>query len=201
MDCRDQFIKRQIGPSSGLRLFSGRSPRIAVMAGEQKSQSGSSDALGEFFGLLEIAEGFIAASRISARSMRIHKDSGSDVVELIRLENLEDVLLRSVGVVEMPALVLLLLAMTDRFGKGYAVSATRVHEVLGRLRDEYERCYYSGIVCERNGVESRSKTYLANFVDQNTTVGNLDIYQVMHAAGQIETLLGIGAKTNFKNAG
>jgi len=49
------------------------------------------------------------------------------------------------------ALVLLLLAMTDRFGKGYAVSATRVHEVLGRLHDEYERCYYSGIVCERNG--------------------------------------------------
>ena len=43
--------------------------------------------------------------------------------------------------------------------------------------------------------------FLANFVDQNTTVGNLDIYQVMHAAGQIETLLGIGVKTNFKNAG
>ncbi|MSU24490.1 MAG: hypothetical protein EXS32_11790 [Opitutus sp.] len=49
------------------------------------------------------------------------------------------------------ALVTLLLAMTDRFGKGYAVSATRLHEVVGRLRDDYERCYYAGIVCERNG--------------------------------------------------
>jgi hypothetical protein len=57
------------------------------------------------------------------------------------------------------------------------------------------------IVCERNGVESRSKTYLPNFVEQNTPVGNLDIYQVMHVAGQIEMLLGIGAKTNFKIAG
>ena len=49
------------------------------------------------------------------------------------------------------AIVLLLLAMTDRFGKGYAVSTTRVQEVLGRLRDDYERCYYAGIVRERNG--------------------------------------------------
>jgi hypothetical protein len=49
------------------------------------------------------------------------------------------------------ALVVMLLAMTDRFGKGYAVSATHVHEILVRLIDEYERHYYSGIVCERKG--------------------------------------------------
>lgn len=49
------------------------------------------------------------------------------------------------------ALVVLLLAMTDRFGKGYAVSTERMQEVLGRLRDDYERCYYTGIVRERNG--------------------------------------------------
>jgi hypothetical protein len=72
---------------------------------------------------------------------------------------------------------------------------------LPHRQEELEAESVAFIVCERNGVESRSKTYLANFVDQNTTVGNLDIYQVMHAAGQIETLLGIGAKTNFKIAG
>lgn len=49
------------------------------------------------------------------------------------------------------ALVVLLLAMTDRFGKGYAVGAARVQEVLGRLTDDYERCYYAGIVRERRG--------------------------------------------------
>jgi IrrE N-terminal-like domain len=69
---------------------------------------------------------------------------------------------------------------------------------LAHRQEEFEAESVAFIVCERNGVESRSKTYLANFVNQNTTVGNLDIYQVMHAAGQIETLLGIGAKTNFK---
>jgi hypothetical protein len=68
---------------------------------------------------------------------------------------------------------------------------------LAHRQEELEAESVAFIVCERNGVESRSRTYLANFVDQNTTVGNLDIYQVMHAAGQIETLLGIGAKARF----
>ena len=47
------------------------------------------------------------------------------------------------------ALVLLLLALTDRFGKGYAVGVTQAQEVLSRLRSEYERTYYAGIIYER----------------------------------------------------
>ena len=47
------------------------------------------------------------------------------------------------------ALVILLLAMTDRFGKSYAVGVTQAQEILPRLRGEYERCYYAGIICER----------------------------------------------------
>jgi hypothetical protein len=47
------------------------------------------------------------------------------------------------------ALVTLLLAMTDRFAKGYAIGDTQIREVLARISDEYERTYYSGIVCER----------------------------------------------------
>ena len=47
------------------------------------------------------------------------------------------------------ALVILLLALTDRFGKGYAVGVTQAQEVLPRLRDPYERFYYAGIICER----------------------------------------------------
>ena len=49
------------------------------------------------------------------------------------------------------ALVMLLLAITDRLGKGYGVGVTEAQEVLVRLRDEYERAYYTGIVCERRG--------------------------------------------------
>jgi len=47
------------------------------------------------------------------------------------------------------ALVILLLALTDRFGKGYAVSDAQVHEVLDRLQNVYERAYYAGIIFER----------------------------------------------------
>jgi tetratricopeptide (TPR) repeat protein len=49
------------------------------------------------------------------------------------------------------ALVMLLLAITDRLGKGYSVGVTEAQDVLVRLRDEYERAYYTGIVCERRG--------------------------------------------------
>jgi hypothetical protein len=47
------------------------------------------------------------------------------------------------------ALVMLLLALTDRFTKGYAIGATQAKEVLPRLTDEYQRAYYAGIICER----------------------------------------------------
>jgi tetratricopeptide (TPR) repeat protein len=47
------------------------------------------------------------------------------------------------------ALVLLLLALTDRFSNGYAVAVMQAQEVRSRLRGEYERAYYAGIICER----------------------------------------------------
>ncbi len=47
------------------------------------------------------------------------------------------------------ALIMLLLAVTDRFGKGYGVSDTQAKELLARLKGEYERAYYAGIVAER----------------------------------------------------
>jgi hypothetical protein len=54
------------------------------------------------------------------------------------------------------ALITLLLAVTDRFGKGYGVSDTQAKELLSRLKGEYDRAYYSGILAER-----RAKAKLA----------------------------------------
>jgi hypothetical protein len=45
------------------------------------------------------------------------------------------------------ALVVLILALTDQFDQGLDASAPR--ELLPRLRGEYERAYYAGIICER----------------------------------------------------
>src|SRR5438067_2249297 len=53
------------------------------------------------------------------------------------------------------ALITLLLAVTDRFGKGYGVSDTQAKELLSRVKGDYERAYYTGILAER-GAKRRS---------------------------------------------
>jgi hypothetical protein len=54
------------------------------------------------------------------------------------------------------AQITLLLALTDRFGKGYGVSDTQAQQILGQMKGEYERAYYRGILAER-----RAKAQLA----------------------------------------
>ncbi|MEY2479524.1 MAG: hypothetical protein QOI04_451 [Verrucomicrobiota bacterium] len=54
------------------------------------------------------------------------------------------------------AIITLLLAVTDRFTKGYSVSNTQAKELLSRIKGDYEPAYYSGIVAER-----RAKAHLA----------------------------------------
>ncbi len=43
----------------------------------------------------------------------------------------------------------IILAMSDRFGKDYAVGDANINDYLAQLTDEYERAYYTGIVYER----------------------------------------------------
>jgi hypothetical protein len=45
------------------------------------------------------------------------------------------------------ALVMLLLSLTDQFGKG--VTAPQAREVLARIKGGYEHAYYAGIISER----------------------------------------------------
>ena len=47
------------------------------------------------------------------------------------------------------ALIDIVLAMADRFGKDYAVGDNHVNEYLPRIKDEYAKAYYAGIVYER----------------------------------------------------
>lgn len=54
------------------------------------------------------------------------------------------------------ALITLLLAVTDRFSKGYGVSDTQSNQLLARVKGDYERAYYTGILAER-----RAKARLA----------------------------------------
>lgn len=52
----------------------------------------------------------------------------------------------------------IVLAMSDRFGKDYAIGDSRVTEYLMRIHGEYERTYYSGIMYERRAKATLAKS-------------------------------------------
>jgi hypothetical protein len=69
---------------------------------------------------------------------------------------------------------------------------------LDHSQRELEAESLSYMVCARNGVLSRSERYLSTHVKNDTTVDHIDLYQVMRAAGQVETLLGLTAHTKYE---
>jgi len=66
---------------------------------------------------------------------------------------------------DQEALIVLILAMCDQFGKGYRVAQDSVLDFIERLEDEYERTYYTGITHERRGLAAlRSSSPGAGFM-------------------------------------
>lgn len=55
------------------------------------------------------------------------------------------------------ALITLVLAISDRFGKDYSVGDNQVQDYLFRIRDDYKRTYYTGIVYERRAKATLAK--------------------------------------------
>jgi hypothetical protein len=47
------------------------------------------------------------------------------------------------------ALIMLVLAMSDRFGKDYSIGDTKIQDYVSKIKEEYKRTYYTGIVYER----------------------------------------------------
>ena len=71
------------------------------------------------------------------------------------------------------ALITLVLAMSDRFAKDYAVGDTQIQDYLSRIEDEYNRAYYTGIVYER-----RAKSVL----NQSTPISASNAYEFFRQA-------------------
>lgn len=71
------------------------------------------------------------------------------------------------------ALVMLILAMSDRFARDYAVGDTQTQDYLSRIEDEYERTYYTGIIYER-----RAKAVL----DRGTPLSASNAYELFRQA-------------------
>ena len=71
------------------------------------------------------------------------------------------------------AIVNIVLSMSDRFSKDYAVGDGRIQDYLAKIDGEYERTYYTGIVYER-----RAKAHLA----QGTPGGGPRAYEWLREA-------------------
>lgn len=68
---------------------------------------------------------------------------------------------------------------------------------MDKAQIELEAESVAYIVCKRNGINVKSESYLTSYVNQTTEIDNIDVYQVMRASGQIETLLGLSAHTKY----
>lgn len=69
---------------------------------------------------------------------------------------------------------------------------------MNHSQKELEAESFAYLACRRNGVECKSQIYLADYVNKHTNVDNPDIYQIVRAVGQLETLLKLTAHTRYE---
>lgn len=68
---------------------------------------------------------------------------------------------------------------------------------LSYKQQEIEAESVAFIVCKRNGIDPKSQTYLSSFVNSDTSIDEIDIYQVMRAAGRVEEVLELATRSRF----
>jgi len=56
------------------------------------------------------------------------------------------------------AVIIMLLAITDQFSSATSGDLSRARHLLPLLQNEYEKNYYAGIICEREGMAILSRT-------------------------------------------
>ena len=60
-------------------------------------------------------------------------------------------------------IVILLLAITDQFGSTSSGDVNRARQLLPKLQNDYEKNYYAGIICEREGIAILSRKTHGHF--------------------------------------
>ena len=87
------------------------------------------------------------------------------------------------------ALINIVLAMSDRFGKDYAIGDARVTEYLTRIRGDYERTYYTGIMYERRGKATLAKDGVGAFELFRQAMDCFETAEVMRPVGNDDAIL------------
>lgn len=87
------------------------------------------------------------------------------------------------------ALKNIVLAMSDRFGKDYAIGDARVTEYLMRIESEYERTYYSGIMYERRAKATLSRDGVGAYELFRQAMECFESAEAIRPAGNDDTIL------------
>lgn len=60
------------------------------------------------------------------------------------------------------ALVIIILAMSDRLNRDYSIGDSQIQSYLSRVSDEHQRAYYTGIIYERRAKAILNKNSIGN---------------------------------------
>lgn len=87
------------------------------------------------------------------------------------------------------ALKNIILAMSDRFDKDYAVGDARVTEYIMRLHDDYQRNYYTGIMYERRAKATLAKGGVGAYELFRQAMDCFETAEAMRPAGNDDAIL------------
>ena len=87
------------------------------------------------------------------------------------------------------ALINIVLAMSDRFGKDYAIGDARITEYLTRIKGDYERTYYTGIMYERRGKAALGKDGVGAYELFRQAMDCFETAEAMRPAGNDDAIL------------
>jgi hypothetical protein len=87
------------------------------------------------------------------------------------------------------ALKNIVLAMSDRFGKDYAVGDTHINDFVSKLTDPYEKSYYTGIVYERRAKATLEKGGLQAYELFTTALDWFEKAEQIRPAGNDDAIL------------
>jgi len=87
------------------------------------------------------------------------------------------------------ALKNIVLAMSDRFGKDYAIGDARITEYVTRLKSDYERTYYTGIMYERRAKAALAKDSVGAYELFRQAMSCFETAEAMRPAGRDDAIL------------
>jgi len=87
------------------------------------------------------------------------------------------------------ALKNIILAMSDRFGKDYSIGEARISEYITRLKDDYQRAYYTGIMYERRAKAELGKGGVAAYELFRQAMDCFEKAEAMKPVGNDESIL------------